>query len=54
IEEEKGYRSYVLSVLPHLKSFDFSGVTKQDRSTAAIWRRTNVKPKGVKKKLDDY
>ncbi|CAM4341555.1 leucine-rich repeat-containing protein 51 [Caretta caretta] len=54
IEEEKGYRSYVLSVLPQLKSFDFSGVTKQDRSTATIWRRMNVKPKKVKKRQDDY
>uniref|UniRef100_A0A8C3T0Z8 Leucine-rich repeat-containing protein 51 n=1 Tax=Chelydra serpentina TaxID=8475 RepID=A0A8C3T0Z8_CHESE len=54
IEEEKGYRSYVLSVLPQLKSFDFSGVTKQDRSTATIWRRMNVKPKKVKKRRDDY
>ncbi|CAM5073036.1 unnamed protein product [Natator depressus] len=54
IEEEKGYRSYVLSVLPQLKSFDFSGVTKQDRSTATIWRRMNVKPKKVKKRRDNY
>ncbi|XP_053871906.1 leucine-rich repeat-containing protein 51 isoform X1 [Malaclemys terrapin pileata] len=54
IEEEKGYRSYVLSVLPQLKSFDFSGVTKQDRSTATFWRRMNVKPKVAKKKRNDY
>nr|XP_025042176.1 leucine-rich repeat-containing protein 51-like isoform X1 [Pelodiscus sinensis]XP_025042185.1 leucine-rich repeat-containing protein 51-like isoform X2 [Pelodiscus sinensis]XP_025042189.1 leucine-rich repeat-containing protein 51-like isoform X2 [Pelodiscus sinensis]XP_025042194.1 leucine-rich repeat-containing protein 51-like isoform X2 [Pelodiscus sinensis]XP_025042198.1 leucine-rich repeat-containing protein 51-like isoform X3 [Pelodiscus sinensis] len=54
IEEEKGYRNYVLSVLPHLKAFDFSGVTKQDRSTAAIWRRMNVRPKKTKIKRDDY
>ncbi|XP_063162089.1 leucine-rich repeat-containing protein 51 isoform X2 [Candoia aspera] len=45
IEEEKGYRSYVLSTLPQLKSFDFSGVTKLDRATAAVWRRMNIKPK---------
>ncbi|KAH1186773.1 hypothetical protein KIL84_019522 [Mauremys mutica] len=48
------HRSYVLSVLPQLKSFDFSGVTKQDRSTATFWRRMNVKPKKVKKRRDDY
>ncbi|XP_005292243.1 leucine-rich repeat-containing protein 51 [Chrysemys picta bellii] len=54
IEEEKGYRSYVLSVLPQLKSFDFSGVTKQDRSTATFWRRMNVKPKVVKKRRNNY
>uniref|UniRef100_A0A8C0GSD3 Uncharacterized protein n=1 Tax=Chelonoidis abingdonii TaxID=106734 RepID=A0A8C0GSD3_CHEAB len=37
-------------MLPQLKSFDFSGVTKQDRSTATFWRRMNVKPKKVKKR----
>ncbi|XP_054830841.1 leucine-rich repeat-containing protein 51 isoform X2 [Eublepharis macularius] len=54
IEEEKGYRSYVVSTLPQLKSFDFSGVTKLDRSTAAVWRRMNIKPKKVRKRLSDY
>ncbi|KYO49167.1 leucine-rich repeat-containing protein 51 isoform X2 [Alligator mississippiensis] len=52
IEEEKGYRSYVLSTLPQLKSFDFSAVTKQDRSTAAIWKRMNAQPKAAKKKRE--
>ncbi|XP_058041281.1 leucine-rich repeat-containing protein 51 isoform X5 [Ahaetulla prasina] len=54
IEEEKGYRSYVLSTLPQLKSFDFSGVTKLDRSTAAVWRRMNIKPKVIRKKRERY
>ncbi|XP_077197242.1 leucine-rich repeat-containing protein 51 isoform X2 [Paroedura picta] len=54
IEEEKGYRSYVVSTLPNLKSFDFSGITKLDRSTAAVWRRMNIKPKKVRKRLSDY
>ncbi|XP_042314062.1 leucine-rich repeat-containing protein 51 isoform X2 [Sceloporus undulatus] len=54
IEEEKGYRSYVISTLPNLKSFDFSGVTKLDRSTANVWRRMNIKPKVVRKKRDNY
>ncbi|XP_075448922.1 leucine-rich repeat-containing protein 51 [Ascaphus truei] len=53
IEGEKGYRSYVLSVLPHLKSFDFSGVTKQDRVTAEVWRRMNVRPKRAKRIKDE-
>ncbi|XP_075707403.1 leucine-rich repeat-containing protein 51 isoform X2 [Rhinoderma darwinii] len=48
IEAEKGYRSYVLSLLPNLKSFDFSAVTKQDRVTAAVWKRMNLKPRRVK------
>ncbi|XP_039225711.1 leucine-rich repeat-containing protein 51-like isoform X2 [Crotalus tigris] len=54
LEEEKGYRSYVLSTLPQLKSFDFSGVTKLDRSTAAVWRRMNIKPKVIRKKRERY
>ncbi|KAG8431499.1 hypothetical protein GDO86_018535 [Hymenochirus boettgeri] len=43
INGETGYRSYVLSVLPQLKSLDFSLVTKQDRITADTWRRINIK-----------
>ncbi|XP_029442646.1 leucine-rich repeat-containing protein 51-like isoform X2 [Rhinatrema bivittatum] len=53
IETEKGYRSYVLSLLHNLKTFDFSGVTKQDRSTAEVWRRMYVKPKLAKKKISE-
>ncbi|XP_068786979.1 leucine-rich repeat-containing protein 51 isoform X3 [Struthio camelus] len=49
VEEQPGYRSYVISVLPQLKSFDFSGVTKQDRSTAAAWKRMQAKPKAAGK-----
>ncbi|XP_072466403.1 leucine-rich repeat-containing protein 51 [Notamacropus eugenii] len=54
IEEEKGYRQYVLSILPRITTFDFSGVTKQDRITATIWRRMNVKPKKVRIKRDNF
>ncbi|XP_071989859.1 leucine-rich repeat-containing protein 51 isoform X2 [Engystomops pustulosus] len=49
IESEKGYRSYILSLLPNLKSLDFSAVTKQDRVTAEVWRRMNLKPKHIKR-----
>lgn len=52
IEEEKGYRQYVLCNLPHLTTFDFSGVTKADRSTAEVWKRMNIKPKKVRVKQD--
>ncbi|XP_031243495.1 leucine-rich repeat-containing protein 51 isoform X2 [Mastomys coucha] len=52
IEEEKGYRQYVLCNLPHLTTFDFSGVTKADRSTAEVWKRMNIKPKKVRVKHD--
>ncbi|XP_017373887.1 leucine-rich repeat-containing protein 51-like [Cebus imitator] len=45
MEEEKGYRQYVLCTLPHITTFDFSGVTKADRTTAEVWKRMNIKPK---------
>ncbi|KAM6419669.1 leucine-rich repeat-containing protein 51 [Pluvialis apricaria] len=45
MEEQRGYRSYVLSLLPHLTSLDFSGVTRQDREDAA----TNARPQHGKK-----
>ncbi|XP_074871696.1 leucine-rich repeat-containing protein 51 [Carettochelys insculpta] len=53
IEEEKGYRHYVLAALPQLKCFDFSGVTKQDRATAAAWRRMNLTRKAAAKRRGD-
>ncbi|XP_051882272.1 leucine rich repeat containing 51 [Pristis pectinata] len=31
----KGYRSYIVGIIPQLKSLDYSTITKQDRSTAA-------------------
>ncbi|KAM5181837.1 leucine-rich repeat-containing protein 51 [Mantella aurantiaca] len=49
IEGEKGYRSHVLSILPQLKTFDFSAVTKQDRVSADIWSRMYGKAKKVRK-----
>ncbi|XP_063184245.1 leucine-rich repeat-containing protein 51 [Chroicocephalus ridibundus] len=45
MEEQRGYRSYVLSLLPHLTSLDFSGVTKQDREDAANARLQHGKKK---------
>ncbi|XP_069930951.1 leucine-rich repeat-containing protein 51 isoform X3 [Oryctolagus cuniculus] len=45
IEEEKGYRQYVLCMLPRITTFDFSGVTKADRTTAEVWKRMNIKPR---------
>lgn len=49
IEAEPGYRSYVLSLLPNLKTLDFSAVTKQDRVTAEVWRRMNLGTKRIKR-----
>ncbi|KAF6104366.1 hypothetical protein HJG60_011318 [Phyllostomus discolor] len=45
IEEEKGYRQYVLCTLPRITTLDFSGVTKADRTTAEVWKRMNIKHK---------
>uniref|UniRef100_A0A3Q0S6I6 Leucine-rich repeat-containing protein 51 n=1 Tax=Amphilophus citrinellus TaxID=61819 RepID=A0A3Q0S6I6_AMPCI len=37
IETCKGYRNYVISALPQLKTMDFSGVTRNERAMANIW-----------------
>lgn len=50
VEGVKGYREYVLSALPQLKTFDFSGVTKSDRARAASWREMCGNKKRGKKK----
>ena len=42
------HRQYVLCTLPHITTFDFSGVTKADRTTAEVWKRMNIKPKKVR------
>ncbi|XP_062910804.1 leucine rich repeat containing 51 isoform X1 [Mobula hypostoma] len=36
MEMLKGYRSYIVGIIPQLKSLDYSTITKQDRSTAAV------------------
>ncbi|XP_033001798.1 leucine-rich repeat-containing protein 51-like isoform X2 [Lacerta agilis] len=54
-----------LAVLPHLRNLTlhgnpveeekgYSAVTKLDRTTAAVWRRMNIKPKKVRRRRDDY
>uniref|UniRef100_A0A8C8W3G8 Leucine-rich repeat-containing protein 51 n=1 Tax=Peromyscus maniculatus bairdii TaxID=230844 RepID=A0A8C8W3G8_PERMB len=52
IEEEKGYRQYVLCNLPRITTFDFSGITKADLTTAEVWKCMNIKPKKVQIKQD--
>lgn len=42
------HRQYVLSTLPRITTFDFSGVTRADRTTAEVWKRMNIKPKKVR------
>ncbi|XP_030632517.1 leucine-rich repeat-containing protein 51 [Chanos chanos] len=41
MENERGYRGYVIAVLPHLKTMDFSAVTRQERVMADIWHKAN-------------
>ncbi|XP_047449984.1 leucine rich repeat containing 51 [Mugil cephalus] len=41
IESNKSYRSRVISVLPQLKTMDFSAVTRQERVMAKIWQDSN-------------
>ncbi|KAJ0060464.1 hypothetical protein NL108_011893, partial [Boleophthalmus pectinirostris] len=36
IETTKGYRCHVIAVLPHLKTMDFSAVTKEERVLSKI------------------
>ena len=51
VEVSPGYRCYVLSTIPQLQTFDFSGVTKEERATAATWLRMNAKRPKAKRKL---
>lgn len=45
IEDLQGYRQYVISTLPRLKTLDFVAVTNQDRSDAMTWRELKSKKK---------
>ncbi|XP_053716970.1 leucine rich repeat containing 51 isoform X2 [Synchiropus splendidus] len=39
IEGHRGYRSYVISALPHIRKMDFSAVTPDERMMANIWHQ---------------
>ena len=45
VEEQKGYRQYILSRIPQLKNFDFSGVTKSDRACSETWNQMSKRQK---------
>ncbi|KAG9335270.1 hypothetical protein JZ751_005450 [Albula glossodonta] len=51
IENEKGYRGYVIQMLPHLKSMDFCGITKEERVLARIWLRASMRGKPTRTKI---
>ena len=42
-DSSPNYRPYVLSRLPNLKSFDFSGVTKSDLANSRVLDRSKTK-----------
>ena len=53
VEISPGYRYYVLSRLPQLQTFDFSGITKEERGSAETWRRMYGKRTRAKKDRPD-
>lgn len=44
IENLVAFRHFILSKLPYLKTFNFTGISKSDRQTALIWTKSNSKP----------
>ncbi|KPP73676.1 leucine-rich repeat-containing protein 51-like [Scleropages formosus] len=47
IENKRGYRGRVIAALPHLKTLDFSTVTKEERTMSRIWHKSKT-PKSNK------
>lgn len=52
VEASPGYRFYIVSSLAHLQTFDFSGVTKEERESAECWKKLSGK-KRTKKQLEE-
>lgn len=54
IEINSGYRFYMISKMPQLQTFDFSGITKADRASCETWKTMIApKPKRQRKQDDD-
>ena len=53
IEIDDAYKQHVLSILPNLQTFDFSGITKSDRATADNWSKLNPPKRKAKKRSND-
>ena len=49
----QNYRMIVLSMIPQLRSLDFSAVTKADRATISTWYKTNPLKKKKRRRTDD-
>ncbi|XP_040513986.1 leucine-rich repeat-containing protein 51 [Gallus gallus] len=45
LEKERGYRRYVLALLPQLSTLDFSAVTQQERREVAVWEHNQSRPR---------
>ncbi|XP_031429946.1 leucine rich repeat containing 51 [Clupea harengus] len=39
LENERGYRGYVIAAIPQMKMMDFSAVTNQERRMSRIWHQ---------------
>lgn len=53
IEDQPGFRSYILSHLPKLKNLNFSGVTKADLKNATTWKTMYGNKKKKRRRKDD-
>lgn len=53
VEISPGYRFYVVSRLPQLQTFDFSGITKEERGSAETWQRMYGKRTREKNRAED-
>ncbi|XP_056152438.1 leucine rich repeat containing 51 [Lampris incognitus] len=52
IENVRGYRSHVISVLPHLKMMDFSAVTPTERDIAQILQHRHNRKKAAQRGIN--
>ncbi|XP_032878042.1 leucine-rich repeat-containing protein 51 isoform X2 [Amblyraja radiata] len=53
VELLKGYRSYIVGMIPQLKSLDYSTITKQDRSTAAVMKSFTRHKRPARRRYDE-
>lgn len=55
IENSEGYKQYIISRIPQLKTLDFATIIRSDRVTADVWKNmvTPKKSKSPKKATDE-
>ncbi|XP_043114110.1 leucine rich repeat containing 51 [Puntigrus tetrazona] len=44
---ERDYRAHLIGTLPHVKTIDFSAVTKQERELTSVWQRSRNLRKSI-------